>query len=107
MTGMNPPKPLVTLWRLKDRPLRGSPVRDAGFCPLSDGGDQLTSKRTRSKRRKQWLKGWLGCIARLAGTHGRIWNSHRQVLRGMTFAPSQDLTFASITEKRTNRKRTK
>jgi len=107
MIGRNPLKPLATLWRLKDRPSRDLPVMVAGFSLRLGGGDPLTSKRTRSKRRKRWPKGWLGYMARLAGTHGRIWNSPRQVLHGMTFAPLQDLTFASITEKRTNRKRTK
>jgi hypothetical protein len=103
MIGKNPPKTLATLWRLKNRLLRDLPVRVAGFCPLSGGGDPLTIKPTRSKRRKQWLKGWLGYMARLAGTRGRTWNNRHQVLHGMTFAPLQDLTFASITEKRNNR----
>jgi hypothetical protein len=102
--GKNPPKTLATLWRLKNRLLRDLPVRVAGFFPLSGGGDPLTIKPTRSKRRKQWLKGWLGCIARLAGTHGRTWSNHRQVLRGMTFALLPDLTSQGTTEKQTNRK---
>jgi hypothetical protein len=77
---------------------------DAGFFQPSDGGDPSTSKPTRTKRRKQWPKGWHGCTLRLAGTHGMTWNNPLRISHGMTFAPLQALTFANITENQTNRK---